>query len=96
MIVKASCGLNSSEVSFRTFISDKLGDMVCKSSIADPDVWIRPATKLYGEQYYEYILMYVYNLLEISQNAASVIREIVEKFKLKKGRIEPPKISLGG
>ena len=55
-----------------------------KSSIADPDVLIRPATKPDGEQYYEFTLVYVDNMLAISQDAVSVIRKVTEKFKLKK------------
>ena len=46
-----------------------------KSSIADPDIGFRPATKPDGEQYYEFILVYVDNILSISQYAVSVIRE---------------------
>ena len=47
------------------------------------DAWIRPATKSDGDQYYEFILVYVDDLLAISQYAVSVIRELPEKFKLK-------------
>ena len=53
------------------------------SSIADPDVLFNPATKADGDQYYEFILVYVDDLLAISQYAVSVIRELPEKFKLK-------------
>ena len=55
-----------------------------KSSIADPDVWIRPATIADDEKYYEFILVYVDYLLLIIQYAVSMIREVAEKFKLKK------------
>ena len=67
-----------------------------KSSIADPDIGFRPATKPDGEQYYEFILVYVDDLLAISQDAVSAIREVAENFKLKKDKIEPPKIYLRG
>ena len=70
--------------------------MVFKSSIADPDLCIRPATKSDGEQYYKFILVYVDNLLAISQDVVSVIREVTEKFKMKKDKKEPPEIYLGG
>ena len=36
-------------------------------SKADPDVWMRPATKSNGEQYYEYLLVYVDDILNISK-----------------------------
>ena len=36
--------------------------------------------------------MYSENMLAISQYAVSVIREVADKFKLKKDKIEPPEI----
>ena len=67
-----------------------------KSSIADPDVWMRVSKKSNGEDYYQYILVYVDDLLAISSYAILVILEVEEKFKLKKDHIEPPEIYLGG
>ena len=66
-----------------------------KSSIADPDVWVREATKRDCEEYCEYILVYVDNLLAISLDARLVILEIAEKFKMNKDKIDPPEIYLG-
>ena len=54
-----------------------------KSSISDPYVWIRPVTKAYGDQYHKFMLVYVEDLLAISQYPVSEIREVIEKFKLK-------------
>ena len=67
-----------------------------KSIIAEPDVWMREATKSNGEEYYKYILVYVDDLLAISSDARSVILETGENFKLKKDKIEPPDIYLCG
>ena len=67
-----------------------------KSMIADPDIWIRPATKADGEQYYEFILVYVDDMIATSQDTVSMIREVAEKFKFKKDKIDPPEIYLGG
>ena len=78
--------LKSSGSAFRAFLVERLDEMGCKSSIADPDVWIRPTTKSDGEQYYDFILVYVHDLFEKSQDAVSMIREVAEKFKLKKTR----------
>ena len=47
-----------------------------KSSNADPDVWRRPAIKANGEKYYEYLLTYVDDLLAISEDATSILKEI--------------------
>jgi len=45
--------------SFRAFMANQLDEMGFKPSTADPDVWMRPAAKPDGEQYYKYILVYV-------------------------------------
>ena len=51
-----------------------------KSSIADLDVCMREAKKSNGEEYFEYILVYMDNLLAISSDKRSVILEFAEKF----------------
>ena len=66
------------------------------SSTAVLDVCIRPATKADGEQYYEFILVYVDDMIATSQDTVSMIREVAEKFKFKKDKIDPPEIYLGG
>jgi hypothetical protein len=43
-----------------------LQDIQYKSSLADPDVWLRAATKANGEHYYEYIFVYVDDILVLS------------------------------
>ena len=83
-------GLKSSGSVFRAFLAEKLDEMGFNSSIADPDVWFSPATKSDSDQYYEFILVYIDDLLAISQYALSVIRELPEKFRLKKDKIESP------
>ena len=89
-------GLKGSGAAFRAFLAERLDNMGFKSSIADPDVWEREAARSDGEEYYEYILVYVDDLLAISLDARLVILEVAEKFKLKKDKIEPPEIYIGG
>ena len=96
ILVRALYGLKISGAAFRAFLSERLDDMGFKSSIAYPDVWMIETTKSDGEEYYEYILVYVDDLLTISLDARSVILEVAEKFKPKKDKIEPPEIYLGG
>ena len=73
---------------------DHLGYESCK---ADPDVWMRAATKSDGSSYWEYVLLYVDDALCISENAERVLRDEVGKyFELKEKSIGPPKIYLGG
>ena len=47
-----------------------------KSIPADPDVWLRPVIKPHGEEYYEYILVYVDNILAISMNPNEILKSM--------------------
>ena len=52
------------------------------------DVWMRKATKSDGTRYYEYVLLYVDDLLVVSENAEGVMRsEIGKYFELKESSI---------
>jgi hypothetical protein len=96
MIVrKALYGLKSSGAAFRAFLAKALDDMNYVPSYADPDVWMRPATKPDGFEYYEYILCYVDDVLCISHNPMKSMKEIKGVFKLKNDKIEPPDVYLG-
>ena len=73
---------------------DHLGFKSCK---ADPDVWMREATKSDGSEYWEYVLLYCDDTLAISERGEHVIRnEIGRYFELKEESIGPPDIYLGG
>lgn len=66
-------------------------------SLGDADVWYRPAVKKDGTEYYEYVLLYVDDVLVISENAEAVIRdEIGRHWEFKESSIEKPSIYLGG
>ena len=95
IIERALYGLKSSGAAFRAYLAERLDEIGFKSSIADPDVWLRPACKPDGERYYEYILVYVDDILCISTNPRKPMEEIQQKFKFKKDKIEPPEIYLG-
>ena len=64
IVVRALYGLKSSGAELREFLAEQLDDMVFKSSIVDPDVWMREATKIDGEEYYKYILIYFAKLID--------------------------------
>ena len=64
---------------------------------ADPDVWMRPAIKSDGSKCYDYVLLYVDNVLVVSENAESILRnELGRYFELTKESIGPPGHYLGG
>ena len=75
IIAKALYGLKSSGAAFRSFLAETLDvELGFKSTLADPDVWIRAAIKPDGEKYYEYILVYVDDLLCIRYDAKIPLR----------------------
>jgi hypothetical protein len=95
LVVKALYGLKSASFSFRSYMAEKLASMGFTSTMADPDVWLRAATKSDGESYYEYILMYVDDILAISCDARSILEEVQRTFKFKNGKIDAPEFYLG-
>ena len=95
LVVKALYGLKSASFSFRSYMAENLASMGFTSTMADPDVWLRAATKSDGESYYEYILMYVDDILAISCDARSILEEVQRTFKFKNGKIDAPEFYLG-
>ena len=76
-------------------MADKLDDMGFKSYLADPDIWMRPAVKPDRGEYYEYILMYVDDILAISMQPRDVMKDIERRFKFKNNKVEEPSSYLG-
>jgi len=70
-------------------------DLGFTSSLADPDVWLRPAIKCCGFTYYEYIFLYVDNLLVISEHPNIVMKAINDQYRMKEGSIMKPELYLG-
>jgi hypothetical protein len=95
LVVWALYGLKLASASFRAYMAKKLDDMGFKSSVADPDVWMRPATKVDGAEYYEYILMYVDDILAVSATPMPIMQEIQDMVKFKNDKIEEPTNYLG-
>ena len=52
LVVRDLYGLKSASAAFRAYMADKLDEMGLKSSVADPDIWMRTAVKMDGEEYY--------------------------------------------
>ena len=70
-----------------------LGFHSCKS---DPELWMRKAQKPNGEDYWEYVLLYVDDCLCVSHKSKSVLEEQIGKyFCLKAESIGRPDIYLG-
>jgi hypothetical protein len=95
LVKKALYGLKSSGAAFRAHLAETLYDLGYTSTKADPDVWIRPATKPDGFKYYEMLLVYVDDVLCISHDAEATMSGIQTTFKLKGDKVEVPTNYLG-
>ena len=96
LIVRALYGLKSSGAAFRSLLSETLHDLGYRPSYADPDVDMRPAVKPNSFKYYEYVLVYVDDVLHISFEPMKTMKGIRNKFKIKNDKIEEPEMYLGG
>ena len=94
-VVRALYGLPESGASFRSFLSEHLHDLGYHSSLADPDVYLRPAVSEDGFKYYEYVLTYVDDVLCISKSPKATIDGIKARFTLKGDKAEEPTEFLG-
>jgi hypothetical protein len=57
-----------------------------KACFADGDVWLRPSVKPGGEEY-EYILVYVDDILAISVNPLAIMDTLSKHYTLKDGSV---------
>ena len=88
VVKKALFGLKSSGAAFRAHLAETLDNIGFRSSMADPDAWMRPATKLSGGNYYEYILCF-------SHDASRPMEEIKRTLKFKNDKVVEPDFYLG-
>ena len=94
IITKALYGLKSSGAAFWSLLAEKLDEIGYTASRGDPDVWFRPIQK--GDRkYYEYVLVYVDDLLVVSFNPMQTMDQLSATFKFKAGSIKTPESFLG-
>jgi len=86
IVVRAMYGLKSSGAAWHAKFSETLRSLNFQPSLADPDVWMRPATKDTGLEYYEYILVYVDDVLVVSAAPLPIMKTIQKAYRLK----DPP------
>ena len=96
IVKRALYGMKSSGRDFRNHLRDCMDHMGYKSCLADPDLWMRPAKKDNGTEYYEYILLYVDDCLVVSEHPDQALNKLGKYFPLKPGSVGPPKLYLGG
>ena len=76
IVVRDLYGLKSASAAFRAFLALKLDEIGFQSSSADPDVWMGPAVKFNGEDYYEWVLMYVNDIPAISMDPTAILKSM--------------------
>jgi hypothetical protein len=91
IIKKALYGLRTSGARFHEKLADTLRDMGFKPTLADPDLWLRDAGDCY-----EYICVYVDDLMAIMKNPQAFFDTLTEKYKYILKGVGPPEFHLGG
>ena len=95
LIVRALYGLRSSGRNFRDHCKHTLEAAGFKSCPADPDVYMRKAVKEDGQKYWEYVLMYVDDILVVSHRTQPILDHFMKAYTLKKDSVKPPESYLG-
>jgi hypothetical protein len=91
IIKQALYGLKSSGAAWRAHLAETLNLLGFTSSLADADVWMRPAVKPSGEHYYEYVLVYVDDILAISAAPQITMDALSKLYRLKEPASKPKK-----
>ena len=96
IITKALYGLKTSAYAWRDLLSttlqEDLGYFPCR---ADPDCYLRKATKGNGERYYEMLFVYTDDILIISHKPKESLTMLDHHYLLKPDSIGVPKYYLG-
>jgi hypothetical protein len=95
IIVRALYGLKSAGAAWRSHLASSLHAIGYKSCLADPDIWLREAVRDDNTRYYEYLAVYVDDILSISQHPERTMKAVSEIYRIKDNSIEPPKTYLG-
>jgi len=83
IIARALYGLKSSGAAWRSTLSETMGVLGYRPTQADPDVWIKRASKQDGEPYYKYMLIYVDDVLYIAENPEEDMAKLGQAYRLK-------------
>ena len=91
IIAKALYGLKSSGAAWRAHLAQSMTDLDYSPCQADADVWMRPMTKPDGFEYWEYVLIYVDDIMVISHEPEKLMESLSALYRLK----EDPKTKKG-
>ena len=85
LIVKALYGLRSSGSAWHSQFSDHLRSMGFTPSLSDMDMWMRRQQRPDDTEYYEYLVVYVDDVLIVSHNPQAIVDAISVRYDLKGG-----------
>jgi Reverse transcriptase (RNA-dependent DNA polymerase) len=94
-IVQALYGLRTSGIAWRSMFAGTMKDLGFAATQMDPDVYTHAALHSQHHTYYERILVYVDDILAISDNPEAIMVKIAEMYRLKDGSVCEPKLYLG-
>jgi hypothetical protein len=95
LIVRALYGLRSSGVRCCDHPSETISKISFSACLADGDVWLWPNVKPGGYAYYEYVLVYVDDILAVLHDPQSIMIDLSNYYTLKAGSVRAPKEYLG-
>ena len=95
-VVRAWYSLKSSGSSWNAMLSQTMMYMKYTRCKSDHDVWYLPVVKPNGFEYYEYVLIFVDDILNISHDTKSTMETLGTPYQLNTGSVGPPDRYLGG
>jgi hypothetical protein len=95
IIVRALYGLKSAGAAFRNHLAVCMTGLDYKSCLVDPDAWMRARTFDDGTTFYEYVLIYVDDILCITDDPKKSLERINKYFPMKPNSIGKPDIYIG-
>jgi hypothetical protein len=94
IIIRALYGLKSAGAAFSNHLATCMARLGYKSCLAGPDVWMLARTRADGTTFWEYVLIYVDDILCISDNPKELLEQFDKYFPMKPNSIGGPDIYL--
>jgi hypothetical protein len=85
IIKGALYGLKSSGARWQDHLANTLRDFGYTSCKANPDIWMKPKSKPSRDKYWEYVLVYVDDILCISHEPKKFMEMLQAKYTLEEG-----------
>ena len=95
IIVRALYGLKTSANTWCTHMCSTLKNMGFDHSLADNDFWLKKDTKSDGTFYYSNILVYVDDILILSEDPKVYMESLSKRYYIKESSIGTPDLYLG-